>query len=637
MADAGIVLRCKGRVSWARRGGRYWLVLLLALVARPDHTCAQLAITEVMSVASTNSSHGYAVQNSDFWELTNYGAEDIPLDGYRWNDAAGGLLGADDFPFWGVIIHAGESIVFVQMDAITNEVQFREWWGPALPSGTQLIFYLNNGFNTNGDGVRLWTPDGSLAASVDFGAAQRGRTLTYDPGTGNFGAFSLPGAEGVTKAATRDDFGSPGRTAGPVPIQILASPASVTSCAGVDVRFSVQVAGMPRPRLQWLFNGNELPGALDAQLVIPDPQLANAGQYLVLVDNGFESKRSSVANLTIRDDPAAPNLARPLTDVEILVQETARFVIAVCANPRPTYQWYDGQLPLPGETNRTLVLRDCQLAQSGTRYSVSVSNRWGRLMESALLTVRPKPHVIVSEVMAAPADGCPAAQGDWFELTNLGDEPANLQGWRFAETQSLEGACVVEQALVLAPGQSAVFVEKIAPEAFRRWWGEGLPPDVVVLTVPTLGLKQSGEAIYVWSAGAESPFDANSIITSMSYSSAPLGASLEFDDGDCLAGCLPVDGVKGAFRSAQCGDLGSPGTFNMDPPLRMTNLEVDANGTTVRYRAVTGRRYRIESRPQLLGSTWTTIATQTATNGVSVWRDNVSPVGAKFYHVVEAP
>src|SRR5262245_53160703 len=76
---------------------------------------AQLAITEVMSSASTNLGTTLVAQSSDFWELTNFGTNAVNLnDGYRWNDNAGEFLGADPFPFVGLSIDPGESIIFIE-------------------------------------------------------------------------------------------------------------------------------------------------------------------------------------------------------------------------------------------------------------------------------------------------------------------------------------------------------------------------------------------------------------------------------------------------------------------------------------------------------------------------------------------
>jgi hypothetical protein len=179
-------------------------------------------------------------------------------------------------------------------------------------------------------------------------------------------------------------------------------------------------------------------------------------------------------------------------------------------------------------------------------------------------------------------------------------------------------------------------VARITPEAFRAWWGEALPPDLPIVTVPTFGLKQLGEEIYFWSAGAEDPFNPNSLITSLSYAFADPGVSFSFDEGDCFFGCSSVEGALGSFRSTECGDLGSPG-YTTDPPLRLTGLVRDARGVTVRWRAVPGHRYRIEAKTQFTSS-WAALSTQTATSGVQAWTDpGAGGVSPRFYRVVKVP
>ena len=64
---------------------------------------AQLAITEVMS-GETDKNH------PDWFELHNYGTNDIDLTGYSWNDDThGGFSGADSAAFTGVTIHSNET------------------------------------------------------------------------------------------------------------------------------------------------------------------------------------------------------------------------------------------------------------------------------------------------------------------------------------------------------------------------------------------------------------------------------------------------------------------------------------------------------------------------------------------------
>src|SRR5215470_15634748 len=98
---------------------------LLALLTTLLKIHGQLAITEIMSSASTNLGPSQVTQNSDFWELTNFGTNTVSLSGYRFDDSDNNLAAADPTPFDGLSIGPGESIVFVQNNVNTNETQFR--------------------------------------------------------------------------------------------------------------------------------------------------------------------------------------------------------------------------------------------------------------------------------------------------------------------------------------------------------------------------------------------------------------------------------------------------------------------------------------------------------------------------------
>src|SRR5580765_7575284 len=189
------------------------LLFVMALAAAISPVRAQLAITEVMSSASTNLGPGLVTQNSDFWELTNFGTNSLSLTGYKFADSDNNLAAADPTPFDGLTIGPGESILFVQNSVNTNETSFRDWWGATLPAGTKIVFYSGNGLSSSGDGIRLWGPNARDAAdvvdSVDLGEARRGFTFTYDPATGDFGVLSTNGVDGAFTAATADDVGSP--------------------------------------------------------------------------------------------------------------------------------------------------------------------------------------------------------------------------------------------------------------------------------------------------------------------------------------------------------------------------------------------------------------------------------------------
>jgi hypothetical protein len=76
-------------------------------------------------------------------------------------------------------------------------------------------------------------------------------------------------------------------------------PESQTAAEGTAVSLTPVVAGAAPLRFQWRFNGTNLPNATNSTLSFPGVQLANAGNYFVVVTNLAGSATSTVATLTI--------------------------------------------------------------------------------------------------------------------------------------------------------------------------------------------------------------------------------------------------------------------------------------------------------------------------------------------------
>src|SRR5581483_8554950 len=137
---------------------RRLMIALAAVVLSVPAAHGQLAITEVMSSESSTSNGVAAPNHPDWWELSNFGTNDIDLSNYSWNDNAhGGLFGADNSGFPGVIIHPNEAIIITESNSVVGTAQdFRDWWG--LAPGVQVIVSGSpNGLGAGGDSVRLWT------------------------------------------------------------------------------------------------------------------------------------------------------------------------------------------------------------------------------------------------------------------------------------------------------------------------------------------------------------------------------------------------------------------------------------------------------------------------------------------------
>ncbi|MCS7091591.1 MAG: immunoglobulin domain-containing protein [Limisphaera sp.] len=584
-----------------------WVGIACFLLTRVGH--GQLAITEAMSSASTNNLLG-VTQGPDFWELTNFGSEPVDLTGYRWNDNDGGLAGADSAPFNGLVIGAGETILFVQnnVSGWDTPEAFRAWWG--LPATQRVVFYSGNGLSSNGDSVILWGPgavsDEDILDRVDFGPATSGHSFTYSTADGSFGVVSQVGQDGAFVAALSADVGSPGRHRGPVSLRITSHPTNVTAVAGFPAHFVVVAQGMPRPRYQWLKNGLPLAGATRSVLQFSAVQASDAGLYNVLVSNGLATVVSSNATLTVLDAAVPPTFTRVPLALEAYEGQTVTFVAAAQGQPVPELQWFKNGVPIPGANSGQLRLERVGPLDTAT-YMIRASNLAGTTNYSVQLTVTRKPRLLITEVHSTGSSD----YQDWWELTSLDVRPISLRGFRFDDdSRSLGAAFVITNDLIISPGESIIFVESTAarpmtPERFRSWWGDShLPPSlkIVVYQGSGLGLSSAGDAVYLWNAAAVEDAD---YLCGVMFTTAPSNPRRTFVyDPDRPEPQTPhaavltrfaTNGVNGAFEAVN-GDVGSPGRV-----VEIPRLHVFAFGSELilYWTATPGRVYVLESTDRM--------------------------------------
>src|SRR5262249_18511158 len=92
------------------------------------------------------------------------------------------------------------------------------------------------------------------------------------------------------------------------PPSITAQPPSQLVVLNTGANLTVGVAGARPLRFQWIFNGAAQGGQTNATLSLPNFQVANEGDYWVVVTNAYGAVTSSVATLTVsRDYGDAPD------------------------------------------------------------------------------------------------------------------------------------------------------------------------------------------------------------------------------------------------------------------------------------------------------------------------------------------
>ena len=185
---------------------------------------------------------------------------------------------------------------------------------------------------------------------------------------------------------------------------------------------------------------------------------------------------------------------------------------------------------------------------------------------------------------------CDLDRFDWWELTNTGEEPVNLYGYRWDDWPStIGGGPTITNTVILQPGESVILMEGATPDDFIRWWGaENLPPNLQFIRYTANGLNDNQDSIWVWNPtaiGEDEPID------HVSFSWACAGASFWFDPEVCpvsiLGMCCSVEGQCDAFLAANGCDVGSPGWTKWTHPC-LTSVRREGDAVTLHWKAQPG-------------------------------------------------
>lgn len=167
------------------------------------------------------------------------------------------------------------------------------------------------------------------------------------------------------------------------PAEISTQPQSQNAALGTNVTFSVDVRNPTPVQYQWRKDGVNLPGANFNEYSIFNVQMADAGNYSVLVTSGLGGMTSSNALLQVGIPPAITQQPMP-TSLTVTQGQTATFTAAASGTPL-NYYWKLGQAVVG--TNATLTLTNATISQSGS-YVLVVSNFLGKVTSAQVsLTV----------------------------------------------------------------------------------------------------------------------------------------------------------------------------------------------------------------------------------------------------------
>lgn len=220
----------------------------------------------------------------------------------------------------------------------------------------------------------------------------------------------------------------------PGPPHITTQPRSLTVGAGQTASFFVAADTLERA-YQWRFNEADLRDETNSTLLLPDVQVSQAGEYVVVVTNSFGAISSIRATLTVLPPTPPVILSQPQSQ---LVPEGRNLYLAVIAtNLLPLeYQWRHDRTNTVGATNAILAIDSASTNDAGI-YTVLVSTKFLSVTSSpAILTVGSAllPSILIQPKDVQVNEGSEAN----FSVLPAGGPPFTYQ-WQF-EGIDLPGA-----------------------------------------------------------------------------------------------------------------------------------------------------------------------------------------------------
>jgi len=191
--------------------------------------------------------------------------------------------------------------------------------------------------------------------------------------------------------------------------------------------------------------------------------------------------------------------------------------------------------------------------------------------------------LLITEVSPWSSGNSPVA-GDWFEVTNVTDNPVTITDWKVDDSSAaFATALALNGITTIAPGESVIFVEGTlaTTDAFKSNWFGASPPSglqVGYYSGSGIGLSTGGDGVNLFNAGGTiqasvsfGPADATSPYQTFDNTVALNNASISL---------LSVAGVNGAFVAANSvGEIGSPG-YSAPGVLRVTEVAPWSSGNS---------------------------------------------------------
>lgn len=219
---------------------------------------------------------------------------------------------------------------------------------------------------------------------------------------------------------------------------INVPPTSLTITEGQPATFSVTATGAGTLTYQWQRNQKNIPLANNSVYSIGNAQLADAGDYRVIVGNPAGSVPSQAAKLTVNPVVIAPNITVQPQNTTATVGQTVKFTFTATGSGPFAYQWRKDNVDLLNGTNADLTISNVSTADNGN-YVVVVRNGGGQTTsQPAKLTVNPLESMRLVRLIVLPSNNVDIDVSVNTGRTYQLESSADLKSW--IQVQSFTGS-----------------------------------------------------------------------------------------------------------------------------------------------------------------------------------------------------
>jgi hypothetical protein len=244
---------------------------------------------------------------------------------------------------------------------------------------------------------------------------------------GLFGAAAANGAPAPSDSVQPQDRISGARHAAPT---ITTQPVGQTVTVGQTATFTAVAAGSTPLDYQWQKNGVAISLATRSTYTTPAVSAAdNGAKFTVVVRNRYGSVTSNAATLTVNAAVVAPTITTQPKSVTVTAGQTATFSVVAAGTAPLGYQWKKGGTAITGANAISYTTPATATADSGSSFTVTVSNTAGSATSNAA-TLTVNAAVVAPKITTQPQSvTVTAGRTATFSVGASGTAPLSYQ-WK---------------------------------------------------------------------------------------------------------------------------------------------------------------------------------------------------------------